>query len=104
MANLVTKTGQHWKELIQIYGFGIGMAISLFVDYTDYSFDIYGFPFYIYVEVIAFLCLVFPWVAIRCPRCAMRWEWQAVKENKSIFNSKWYDSKESCPQCKFRPQ
>lgn len=104
MAKIVTKTGQRWKKILQIYGLGIGMAISLSIDFADYSFYIYGYPLYVYVDLAAILCLVFPWIAIRCPSCGMRWDWQAVKESKSIFVDKWHESIDSCPQCQFRPQ
>ena len=91
MANhqgLLTDTGQQWKLRIMTFGIVLGAPLIFFAIWHQDTMP--GSEYIRMVlagTLISAFSLVFPVLAIRCPRCGSHWLWIAYRKP----HRKWYD-------------
>jgi hypothetical protein len=106
MANnqsVVTRTGQVWKLRLMPIGVALGSPLILIAVWHQYALPRGYFISVLLIGLfINLFALVFPALAIRCPRCGSHWLWAAYRKPHKIWY-RWLMTLISCPVCDSPP-
>jgi len=98
--SIINKTGQMWKFYLWFLASLIG-GISIFamVKLIDSLPMSYGITLFLVAIVSELAGMTFAILAIRCPKCKMRWFWHAIR--REHFNGwlVWLLTQNECPSC-----
>jgi len=99
--SIIFRTGQAWKYWPMLIGTVFGMASLMAAQwFKDSSVT----PSFFYIAslwasiVLLAAGLIFPVLAIRCPRCKARWLWRLATTGESVD---WWErfNQTNCPKC-----
>lgn len=97
--SILYSTGQIWKYRVGYIG-GI-IALALFG--IQWFRDSMPGPWYIGMDIAGtgavLATLIFPMIAVKCPKCGARWEWIAVNKKHGAKGFGWVVRQTSCPVC-----
>jgi len=98
---ILYSTRQIWK--LWVLYFGSFMALLILIS-TKWLEDSLPENLYMILMLCAFLLaigsIIFPCVAIKCPKCQTRWFWYAVSKKSESEGIRWLFSQTKCPVCK----
>jgi hypothetical protein len=96
---LISRTHQGWKMRVMVIGTPISVlfiAMPLFAGtYTPRE----TLTCSAIASLVAFVSILVPFAAVRCPSCGSRWMWRAAKQPGGKWLT-WLRAQHLCPDCK----
>lgn len=98
--SIICKTGQSWKCAAAFAMVLVGVLLMFggvlaLVDDQQVS----SFAVVLAGMALAILGTLMAWTMVRCPKCAMRWFWVAMKTRPAGDWLMWLARQERCPGC-----
>lgn len=100
--SILAKSGQAWKFKLSLFFMllgGLAFAVSRAMPRSSSSYE----PFVNLAGIAMALLggLVYPSLAIRCPKCRVRWFWMAISSKRHDEWFVWLLDAETCPECEY---
>ena len=102
--SFIYATGQRWTLVLPLSLMSlVGGAILLQPLIREYLGPVLTMKVVLLSTFVGLFALLFPCVALRCPRCKLKLLWRAVSTQPSGSWLLWLLSLQRCPECRHAP-